>query len=112
MIYVSLAADVVGSHTVVGQREAAANMLARGGSSVLQKCFPLIILMIGGVPPYAGNQLRRGSDCTTGPGTESRRRPTTCPPSMIAGQSWIGSAKRERASTFLIAAFSCRLVLL
>ena len=59
-----------------------------------------------------GNQLRFGSDCTIGPGTESRRRPTTWPPSISAGKSWIGSTKRERASTFLIAAFpgawSCR----
>ena len=62
------------------------------------------------LPRYAGNQLRRGNDWTTGPGTASCRRPTTCPASISAGRSWTGSTKRDEATTFLIAAFSCRLV--
>ena len=39
----------------------------------------------------AGNQLRCGRLCTTGPGTWSCSRPTTTPPSILAGRSWTGS---------------------
>src|SRR4029077_18000144 len=39
----------------------------------------------------AGNQLRWGRDCTTGPGTWSCSRPVTTPPSTFAGRSCTGS---------------------
>src|SRR5689334_8822355 len=39
----------------------------------------------------AGNQLRWGRLWTTGPGTWSCSRPTTLPPSILAGRSWTGS---------------------
>src|SRR3954465_14077407 len=62
------------------------------------------------VPVHAGNQCRCGRLCTTGPGTWSCSRPTTVPPSILAGRSWIGSRERELLSSFLIAAFSARLL--
>ncbi len=57
----------------------------------------------------AGNQLRAGSDCTTGPGTDMSIRPTTTPWTIFAGLSWTGSRNLPAESSFLIAAFSSRL---